>query len=134
MTRHGVTVALALLLAACGPVSEDGGALQALRDQAVDVAGVAARAAGDVIDTRTACGLAGKPEAFCTCLAEELGPRIDPQHIEALSTVLRGAIDGASDGAIGDVTTKAADLEPGTQDALVSCATKAAIEGAGAEQ
>jgi hypothetical protein len=130
MNRHALPTALAMLLVACGPVSETPGALQEAKDQAADVAGVAARAAAEVIDTRTACMLAGKPEAFCGCLAEELGPRIDPQHMEAIAALLRGAIDGVT----GDAATNASDIEPETRDAFVSCITKAAIEGAGAEQ
>lgn len=128
--RVAPVVALAILLAACGQAPEGGSTLDGLKDQAADVAGVAARAAGEVMDTTTICTLAGKPEAFCGCLASELGDRIEPQHIEALTGLLRDTLDGA----IGEAAQTATNIDPKTRDALVTCGTKAAIEGASEQQ
>jgi hypothetical protein len=116
--------------AATSSMAELKGSMGALAAAAADVAGDAARVAGDVIDTKTACQLAGQSPQLCGCIAEELGPRLSGDTIAALTQVLRDAAGGelakVTEGATGA-------LDPATREALTRCAVESAVQGAVSE-
>lgn len=121
-----VVVAL-FALAACGPPSpETASSLKELRTAAVGVAGDAAKAVGGVLDTNLACQLAGQSPAFCTCLQTELGPTLKPEHIDAVTAIVKSSIDGSIQSAVKTATS----LDPKTRNGLVTCAAKAAVSEA----
>ena len=119
----------AMALAGCGP-SQDTSAqetatsvIKDLKSSAVSVAGDAAKSVGDVLDTKMVCQLAGQSETFCGCLQSELGPKLKPEHIDAVTAIVKTSIDGSIDSAVKTATS----LDPKTRSGLVSCAAKAAI-------
>lgn len=115
------------ILAACGN-AELAQSTAALKEAAVDVAGDAAKAAGGVVDTQTVCMLAGQSPAFCGCLQAELGPRIEPGHVDALTSVIAASLKGDISEGI-----NAANSNPETRQALTQCAVRAAVAGAVSE-
>ncbi len=80
-----------------------------------------------MLDTRSACLLAGQSASFCGCLAERIGPDITPEHVEALTEMARATVTG-------EAMQTAAEAAPGidaqSREAIVQCATRAAVEGA----
>jgi hypothetical protein len=113
-----------VVLSGCGPsATEAGAAVQDVKSAAVGVAGSAAKAVGNVIDTKLACQLAGQSEAFCGCLKQELGPQLKAEHIDAFTSIVKASIDGS----VGAAVKTATSLDPGTRDGLVACAAKSAI-------
>ncbi len=119
-----LAVIAALALAACG---EPPAAVEEAKTGAIDFAQEAAKAAARAVDTRTACVLAGQSDAFCGCVQERLGPNLSEAHVDALATVLRRAIGGEG---VQAAAERAETLDPRTRDALVQCATTAAVQGA----
>lgn len=123
--------ASAMMLAACGdlpaPPPEAAAAVSELKGAARDVASEAAKATGDLLDTRTACVMAGQSEAFCGCVAQELGPRLDAGHLDAMTGLVRAGLSGAPDQAADAAGTV---LDEETRVALTRCATRAAVAGA----
>jgi hypothetical protein len=126
----GTAAAAATGAAADSSVAELKGSIGALAAAAADVAGDAAKVAGEVIDTNTACQLAGQSPQLCGCIAQELGPRLSGETVEALTQVLRDAAGGelakATEGATGS-------LDPATREALTRCAVEGAVQGAVSE-
>lgn len=116
-------LAALVLLSAC----DVPGNLEEARQQAADIGGQVMDTARGAVDTRTACMLAGQSEAFCGCVQERLGPQITEEHVTAITTVARETLEGRSVEAAAESTTN---IEPTTRDALVQCATHAAIQGA----
>jgi hypothetical protein len=124
-------LAATLGLSACGqPTSELGEAVKDVKTAAVGVAGDAAKAVGDVIDTKMACQLAGQSEAFCGCLQTELGPKLKAEHIDAVTAIVKTSIDGSIQSAVKTATS----LEPKTRNGLLTCAAKGALSDAIAGQ
>jgi hypothetical protein len=118
-------------LAACGPPSpETASSLKELKTAAVGVAGDAAKSVGEVLDTNLVCQLAGQSAAFCTCLQTELGPKLKPEHIDAVTAIVKSSINGSIQSAVETATS----LDPKTRNGLVSCAAKAAVSEAIAGQ
>jgi hypothetical protein len=113
--------ALALLTACDVP------SVQQVQEQASDIGGQALEAARGAVDTRTACMLAGQSEAFCACVQERLGPEITQEHLDAITGVARRTVEGQS---VETAAEEAQNVDPTTRDALVQCATTAAIQGA----
>lgn len=111
-----------ILLSAC-----DVPDVQQIQQQAADMGGQALEAARGAVDTRTACMLAGQSEAFCGCVQERLGPEITREHLDALTGVARRTVEGE---AIETAAQEAQNVDPTTRDALVQCATRAAVQGA----
>jgi hypothetical protein len=113
--------AATLSLTACGEQLSD------LKTAAVDIGAQAAKVATEVVDTQTACTLAGQNEAFCGCLQTELGAKIAPEHIDAIGTVIKNAVTGGG-------VQKAAEANPGldqkTKDALIKCSVQGAVGAA----
>ena len=110
-------------LAACGDLSAD---LESAKNEVADIGREALEAAGASIDTRTACALAGQSEAFCGCLSERLGPEITPERIEAFTEAVRASVTGERTSGESDP----AGADDATRQAVVQCATRAAIDGA----
>lgn len=110
-------------------VAELKGSIGALATAAVDVAGDAAKVAGDLIDTSTACQLTGQSPEVCGCVAEALGPRLSGETIEAVTGVLAQAAGGQIQGAIEGATG----IDPATREALTRCAVQGAVSGAVAQ-
>lgn len=121
--KNALVVVFALALAACG----DAGDLQQAKQGAIELGEQALEAASGVVDTRTACMLAGQSEAFCGCVQERLGPDVTGEHLEALSAVVRETL---GDQGVETAAQAAGDIDATTREALVQCATHAAIQGA----
>jgi hypothetical protein len=111
------------LLCACDVPSN----LEDAKQQAADIGGQVLDTARGAVDTRTACMLAGQSEAFCGCVQERLGPQITEEHVTAITTVAREALEGRS---VEAAAESASNIDPTTRDALVQCATHAAVQGA----
>lgn len=91
------------------------------------IGGQALETASGAVDTRTACMIAGQSEAFCGCVQERLGARITPEHIEDVTSVVGEAVQS---GSIEGAARSAQNIDPVTREALLQCATHAAIQGA----
>ena len=118
---------VSLTLTACGQApNETAETMKELKSSAVSVAGDAAKAVGEVLDTKLACQLAGQSESFCGCLQSELGPKLKAEHIDAVTAIVKTSIDGSIQSAVQTATS----LDPKTRNGLVSCAAKAAISDA----
>ena len=113
-----------IALAACGDLSSD---LENATQEAVAIGREALEVAGGEVDTRTACMLAGQSEAFCGCLSERLGAEITPEQIGAVTDVWGATVNGETN-ASGENAPTATDAS--TRQAIVECATRAAIDGA----
>ncbi len=109
------------LLAAC-----DVPDVEQIQQQASDIGGQAIEAARGAVDTRTACMLAGQSEAFCGCVQERLGPEITQEHLDAIAGVARRTVEGEG---LETAAQEAQNVDPTTRDALVQCATHAAVQG-----
>lgn len=110
----------ALLLTSCE------GAGSAAKQSAGDFAKEAMKTASGMVGVKSACTLAGQSEAFCGCVDERLGSKLDAGQIDAVSkvivaTVRTGSITAAAESADG--------LGPETRQALVQCAARAAVTG-----
>ena len=111
-----------VLLSACDVPSN----LEEAKQQAADIGGQVMDTARGAVDTRTACMLAGQSEAFCGCVQERLGPQITEEHVTAITTVARETLEGRS---VEAAAESASNIDPTTRDALVQCATHAAVQG-----
>lgn len=116
--------AAALALTACGEVDNE---IERAKQGALEAGQEALNAGADVLDTRTACLLAGQSEAFCGCLSERLGSDITPEHVGALSAAVRATLEGQP---LETASQPSDGVDAQTREALVQCATRAAIEGA----
>jgi hypothetical protein len=123
MIRTVLVASFALVLAACGEAAD----LQQVKQGALDLGGQALEAASGAVDTKTACMLAGQTEAFCGCVQDRLGSEITGEHLEALETVVSESLSG--EGLPAAIET-AGNIDAPTREALVQCATTAAVEGA----
>lgn len=122
-----VLLAATFALSACGQAPEETAAtMKELKSSAVSVAGDAAKAVGEVLDTKLVCQLAGQSESFCGCLQGELGPKLKPEHIDAVTAIVKTSIDGSIQSAVKTATS----LDPKIRNGLVSCAAKSAIADA----
>lgn len=118
-------LAAALLLSACGSGESAANAAGNLLETGMAVAGDAAGAAAELADTRTVCVIAGQSAAFCGCLQNELGPRVDNVAVDALAGLVKATMDGGVEGA----STALKDVDPATRQALARCA----VQGAASE-
>ncbi len=120
-------LAASLTLSGCGQApNETAETMKELKSSAVSVAGDAAKAVGEVLDTKLVCQLAGQSESFCGCLQGELGAKLKAEHIDAVTAIVRTSIDGSIQSAVETTTS----LDPKTRNGLVSCAAKSAISDA----
>ncbi len=123
MMRSVLVAGLGLALAACGDAAD----LQQVKQGTLDLGGQALEAASGAVDTKTACILAGQPEVFCGCVQDSLGSKITSEHLEALKNVVTDSLSGEG---LPAAIEKAGNVDAQTREALVQCATKAAVEGA----
>ncbi len=124
MRSGWLVTAAALALAGCGDINAE---IDRAKQGAIEAGQDALTAGADVLDTRTACVLAGQSEAFCGCLSERLGSDITPEHVEAVSAAVRATLEGQT---LETASQAAEGVDAATREALVQCATRAAIEGA----
>lgn len=118
-----LVIGLMFALAGCGEAID----LQQAKQGAIELGGQALEAASGAVDTQTACVLAGQSPAFCGCLQERVGPAITTEHLEALSGVVRETLSGQG---VETAAENAEGIDAATREALVQCATHAAIQGA----
>jgi hypothetical protein len=123
MMRTVLVTGLAFALAACGDAAD----FQQVKQGALDLGGQALEAASGAVDTQTACVLAGQSEAFCGCVQDSLGAELSGEHLEMLKNVVSESLNG--NGLQAALETSGS-LDAETRDALVQCATNAAVEGA----
>lgn len=124
MMIRALTAAAAFALAACGDLDAS---LEEAKQGAATIGQDVLEAGLGAVDTRTACVLAGQSEAFCTCASERLGPNITGEHVDAFRTAIAATINGEPlDAADADGEA----IDPATREAIVQCATTAAIQGA----
>jgi hypothetical protein len=123
MMRTVLVTGLAFALAACGDAAD----FQQVKQGALDLGGQALEAASGAVDTQTACVLAGQSEVFCGCVQESLGAELSGEHLEMLKNVVSESLNG--NGLQAALETSGS-LDAETRDALVQCATNAAVEGA----
>lgn len=125
LTMRNLLLAFAAFgLAACGDVASD---LERVKQDAVEYGQQALEAGAGAVDTRTACMLAGQSEAFCGCVQERLGAEITAEHVEAIAQVARETLSGRG---VEAAAQGAENIDASTRDAMVQCATHAAIQGA----
>jgi hypothetical protein len=116
------TLAALFVLSAC-----DAADLQQAGQDLASVGGQALETASGAVDTKTACMIAGQSDAFCGCVQERLGTRITPAHIEDVTSVVGEAMQS---GSIEGAAQSAQNIDPVTREALLQCATHAAVQGA----
>lgn len=119
--RTLIALAAMLALAAC-----DAADLETAKQEAASLGGQALEAATSAVDTRTACVMAGQSEAFCGCVQERLGPRITREHVEDLANV---TLQATSAEGVEAAAREAENIDPATREAVVQCATHAAVQG-----
>lgn len=102
------------------------GAGTAVKQTAGDFAKEAAQTASGMVGVKTACTLAGQSEAFCGCVDERLGSKLDARQLDALSKVV---VETVRTGSIEAAAQNAEALNPETRQALAQCAARAAVTG-----
>lgn len=115
-----------LVIAGCLALTACDNAGSALKTSAGDFAKEATRTASGMVGLKTACTVAGQSEAFCGCVEERLGAKLDPSQLKGvtdviLQTVKTGSLEGAAQNATA--------LPPETRTALVQCAARATVAG-----
>ena len=124
IAKYMLIIAAAVAATACGDLSAD---VERAKQGAVTTGEDALDAAIGTVDTQTACVLAGQSEAFCGCVAERLGPDLTSEHVEALRLAVAASVSGQGFEASGEGSEP---IDAATRQALVQCATRAAIDGA----
>lgn len=119
--RFLIALSALTLVAAC-----DVPDIEQIQQEATEIGGQAIEAARGAVDTRTACMLAGQSEAFCGCVQERLGPEITQEHLDAITGVAQRTVEG---GSLETAAEEAQNVDPATREALVQCATQAAVQG-----
>lgn len=122
--KYMLIIAAAVGATACGDLSAD---VERAKQGAVTIGQDALDAAIGTVDTQTACVLAGQSEAFCGCVAERLGPDVTREHVEALRAAVEASVAGQGVETAGEGGEP---IDAATRQALVQCATRAAIDGA----
>ena len=115
-----IALAALSLVAACDVPN-----LEQVQQDAAELGGQAMDAARGAVDTRTACMLAGQSEAFCGCVQERLGSEITQEHLDAITGVAQRTVEG---GSLETAAEEAQNVDPATREALVQCATHAAVQ------
>jgi hypothetical protein len=118
-------------LAACGELNAD---LERAKQGAVELGQETLNAGAEVLDTRSACLLAGQSVSFCGCLSERLGPDLTAEHVEVLTDMVRASVSSEAPAGAEERTEsqslESPSLESQSREAIVACATRAVIEGA----
>lgn len=79
-----------------------------------------------MVGVKTACTLAGQSEAFCGCVDERLGSKLDARQLDALSKVV---VEAVRTGSVAAAAEGSDALSPETRQALAQCAARAAVTG-----
>jgi formylmethanofuran:tetrahydromethanopterin formyltransferase len=124
MFRIALFASAAFALGACGDIAAN---VEQAKQGAIELGQDALEVGAGAVDTRTACLLAGQSEALCGCVQERLGRDITPEHVEILTEVVRASLDGQG---VEAATQSAEGVDAATREALLQCATTAAIQGA----
>lgn len=124
LAKYMLIIAATVGATACGDLSAD---VERAKQGAITIGEDALEASMGAVDTQTACVLAGQSEAFCGCVAERLGPDLTSEHVEALRAAVAASVSGQGLEASGDGGEP---IDAATREALVQCATRAAIDGA----
>jgi formylmethanofuran:tetrahydromethanopterin formyltransferase len=119
-----ILAATAVALAACGDLNAD---LERAKQGATALGKEALNVGADVLDTRNACLLAGQSESFCGCLSERLGSDITPEHVQALTEMVRKSVEGE---AAETAAESVSGIDAQSREAVVQCAARSAVEGA----
>ncbi len=98
----------------------------ALKTSAGDFAKEATRTASGMVSLKTACTVAGQSEAFCGCVEERLGTRLDPAQLNGVTDVI---IEAVKTGSLEGAAQNATAVPPETRTALVQCAARATVAG-----
>ncbi len=119
--RLGLVLLAGLALVACDNAGS------AIKAGAGDFAKEATRTASGMVSLKTACTVAGQSEAFCGCVQDQLGSKLDAGQLRGLTeiiveTVKTGTLEGAAE--------KSQALSPETRTALIQCAARATVAGA----
>ena len=119
--RLGLVLMVGLALAACDNAGS------AIKTGAGDFAKEATRTASGMVSLKTACTIAGQSEAFCGCVQDQLGSKLDAGQLSGITeviveTVKTGTLEGAAENSQA--------LSPETRKALVQCAARATVAGA----
>jgi formylmethanofuran:tetrahydromethanopterin formyltransferase len=116
--RIAIVSLFATALVACGDTGAD------LKTKAGDLAKGATEFAAETVDTKTACMLAGQNEAFCGCVQDKMGARLEPEELKALTEIVARAVTA---GSIEAAAKEGASVDPKIRDALAQCAVSGAI-------
>lgn len=112
---------------ACLVVAACDNAGSAIKASAGDFAKEATRTASGMVSVKTACAVAGQSPAFCGCVDERLGSRLNADQLRGVTDVIVEAVKtGTLEGAAQNATA----LSPETRTALVQCAARATVAGA----
>lgn len=120
--RTFAAFAALIMLSAC-----DASNLEQAGQDLASIGGQAIESASGVVDTRTACMLAGQSETFCGCVQDRLGARITAEQVEDVTSVVTEAVQS---GSIEGAAQSAQNIDPTTREALLQCTTHAAVQGA----
>jgi hypothetical protein len=116
-------VGLSIAAAGYADIADTGTtAAGALMETGAAVAQDAMGAASELADTKAVCMVAGQSPAFCGCVQNELGPRVDTVAVDALSGIVKSSLDGGIEG----LTSSLKDIDPNTRSAITRCAVQSA--------
>ena len=121
LVRFGVVAMACVALAAC----DNAGSV--IKDSAGDFAKEASRTASGMVSLKTACTVAGQSEAFCGCVEERLGSKVDPAQLRGVTNVI---VEAVKTGTLEGAARNASELTPETRTALVQCAARATVASA----
>lgn len=119
--RTGLVVLACLALGACDNAGS------AIKSSAGEFAKEATRTASGFVSLKTACTVAGQSEAFCGCVQERLGSRLDAAQLRGVTEVI---VEAVKTGTLEGAAQNAGALSPETRTALVQCAARATVAGA----
>jgi hypothetical protein len=121
--RVGFIAGLCIVTAGCADIADTSTATTgALLETGASVAQDAMGAARELADTKAVCMVAGQSPAFCGCVQNELGPRVDTVAVDALSGIVKSSLDGGVEG----LATSLKDIDPNTRSAITRCAVQSA--------
>ena len=119
--RLGLALMVGLTLAACDNAGS------AIKASAGDFAKEATRTASGMVSLKTACTVAGQSEAFCGCVQDQLGSKVDATQLRGVTEVI---VETVKTGTLEGAAQNSQALSPETRTALVQCAARATIAGA----
>ncbi len=119
--RPGFVLMASLALAACDNAGS------AIKSGAGDFAKEASRTASGMVSLNTACRVAGQSEAFCGCVQNQLGSKLDAGQLRGITEVI---VETVKTGTLEGAAQNSQMLSPETRTALIQCAARATVAGA----